>query len=228
MSDACIALGTPVVSGNVSFYNQTGETAINPTPTVGAVGLLEDCEKLVSQYFSEEGDSIIVLGETFAEIGGSEYLSVIHGLERGAPPKVDLVKEAALQRTLIELADKRLVKSMHDISDGGLGVALMECCFKPGTSAPLGFEVSLATKLRPDLFFFSETQSRVIVSCNPAKAKDILETAKENGVPAVNAGKTSSGNVEIMVGGRVLVKTQSSTLKKTWSEALPNMMNSHT
>jgi phosphoribosylformylglycinamidine synthase len=228
MSDACIALGTPVVSGNVSFYNQTGETAINPTPAIGAVGLLEDYEKLVSQYFSEEGDVIILLGETFAEIGGSEYLSVIHGQERGAPPKVDLAKEAALQKTLVELADKRLVKSMHDVSDGGLGVALMECCFKPGTSAPLGFEVSLATKLRPDLFFFSESQSRVVVSCNPAKAKDVLATAKENGVPAMNAGKTSSGDVEIMVGGRVLVKTPSSTLKKTWAESLPNMMNSHT
>lgn len=228
MSDACRALGTPVVSGNVSFYNQTGETAINPTPSVGAVGLLEDHEKLVSQYFSEEGDTIILLGETFAEIGGSEYLSVIHGQERGAPPKVDLAKEAALQKTMIELADKRLVRSMHDISDGGLGVALMECCFKPGTPAPLGFEVSLATKLRPDLFLFSESQSRAVVSCNPAKAKDVLETAKKNGVPAMKAGKTSGGDVEIMVGGRVLVKTPSSALKKTWSEALPNMMNSHT
>ncbi|MBF0292489.1 MAG: phosphoribosylformylglycinamidine synthase subunit PurL [Nitrospinae bacterium] len=226
MSDACIALGTPVVSGNVSFYNQTGETAINPTPSIGAMGLLEDHEKLVSQYFSEEGDVIIVLGETFAEIGGSEYLSVIHGQERGAPPKVDLTKEAALQKTLVELADKRLVKSMHDVSDGGLGVALMECCFKPGTSAPLGFEVSLATKLRPDIFFFSESQSRAVISCNPAKAKDILALAKKNGVPALNAGKTSSGDVEIMVGGRVLVKTSSATLKKAWSEALPKMMNS--
>jgi phosphoribosylformylglycinamidine synthase len=228
MSDACLALGTPVVSGNVSFYNQTGETAINPTPSIGAVGLLEDHEKLVGQYFAEEGDVIILLGETFAEIGGSEYLCVIHGLERGAPPKVDLGKEAALQKTLVELADKRLVRSMHDVSDGGLGVTLMECCFKPGTSAPLGFEVALSTKLRPDIFLFSETQSRVVISCNPAKAKDVLATAKKNGVPAMNAGKTSSGDVEIMVGGRVLVKTTSATFKKTWSEALPKMMNSHT
>ncbi|MBI4666896.1 MAG: phosphoribosylformylglycinamidine synthase subunit PurL [Nitrospinae bacterium] len=224
MSEACLALNTPVVSGNVSFYNQTGDQAVNPTPSVGAVGLLEDASKLVGQYFKNEGDTIIVLGDTFAEIGASEYLAVSHGMEKGAPPVVDLKKEAALQKLMFQLADKRLVSSMHDVSDGGLAVALAEACFKKEQPFRPGMAVSFNTTLRPDFFLFSETQSRVVLSCNPSKAAEVMKLAGSLGVHAFKAGKVTRDDVEIMVNGQLLVKTSATALMKRWSEALPKMM----
>ena len=224
MSEACKALNTPVVSGNVSFYNQTGDQAVNPTPNVVAVGLLEDASKVVSQYFKNEGDTIIILGDTFAEIGATEYLSIVHGMERGAPPAVDLAKEAALQNLLVKLADDRLPSSMHDVSDGGLAVALSECCFKAGSVQELGFDVSLKTDLRPDYLLFSETQSRVVVSCNPANAPKILEAAKSAGVPAIVAGQVTFRRVKVSVNGKELIHTTVGDLMKSWSEALPKLL----
>ncbi|MBI5815805.1 MAG: phosphoribosylformylglycinamidine synthase subunit PurL [Nitrospinae bacterium] len=223
MSEACIALSTPVVSGNVSFYNQTGDQSVNPTPTIGAVGLLEDHTKLVGQYFTQEGDTVIVLGDTLAEIGGSEYLSIVHGVERGAPPIVDLKKEAALQKLMFIMADGRLVHSMHDVSDGGLIVALAECCFKIGSDKQLGFEVSFNTDLRPDLFLFSETQSRAVISSSPADAVKILEAARSQGVPAAVAGQVTFKRMKVTVNGKALVQTTTPDLMKSWSETLPRL-----
>ncbi|VAX22809.1 Phosphoribosylformylglycinamidine synthase, synthetase subunit [hydrothermal vent metagenome] len=224
MSTACLALGAPVVSGNVSLYNQTGDQAIHPTPAVGAVGLLEDYTKLVNRFFKNEGDTIILLGETLPEIGGSEYLSYIHEIERGSPPKVDLEQEAALQKLLIKLADKRLVASMSDISDGGLAVCLAGCCFNKSNSGKIGFNVSLGSKIRPDVLLFSETQSRVIASCTKENVDKLLKAAKDAGVPAEAIGQVSSGEIKITVNQKAVVQTKTISLMEPWANALPNLM----
>ncbi|MCL4246426.1 MAG: phosphoribosylformylglycinamidine synthase II, partial [Candidatus Dadabacteria bacterium] len=131
MAEAAIALDTPIVSGNVSFYNQTEDRAIFPTPTVGMVGLIEDAERRLTQWFENEGDVVALLGETKEEIGGSEYLSQIHGKTAGLPPSVDLEREKNLIATLLKASGEGILTSAHDLSEGGFAVALAECCFNP-------------------------------------------------------------------------------------------------
>ncbi len=225
ISKACLKLDTPVVSGNVSFYNQTGETPIYPTPAIGAVGLLADSSKAVTQFFATEGDIIILLGATFDEIGGSEYLSVIHGQERGGPPGVNLAKELALQKLMIALADERLVNSMHDISDGGVGVALAESAFSSENPGILGFDVSFTTELSPDRFLFSESQARAVASCRPDLAGKIIEMAKKNGTPARMVGEVTFKKVNIRVNSIDLVTTNIDELLQPWKEALGSYMS---
>ena len=128
IADACMAFNVPVVSGNVSFYNESPKGAINPTPTIGMIGILPDIEKRTTQFFKNEGDEILLLGETKEELGGSEYLKVIHGKVLGDAPELDLEKEKAAQRVVYEAIQKGLVNSAHDCSEGGLAVALAECC----------------------------------------------------------------------------------------------------
>src|SRR5213082_1633102 len=126
---ACRALGVPITGGNVSLYNETDGKAIYPTPTIGVVGLLEHADRVVSRRFRESGDAIMLLGEGHGELGGSEYLKVVHDLVRGVPPALDLDTERALQLLLVALADERLMRSAHDCSDGGLAAAIAECAF---------------------------------------------------------------------------------------------------
>jgi len=128
ISEACQILETPVISGNVSFYNETSGTPIYPTPTIGMVGLIDKVDNFISQYFKNIGDKIILLGETFEELGGSEYLAVIHKMVKGRCPEIDLEKEKTLINTILELNKSNLLNSAHDISEGGLAVALAECC----------------------------------------------------------------------------------------------------
>jgi len=224
MAEACAALGTPVVSGNVSFYNQTEDQPVFPTPTVGAVGLLDDHTKMVSQYFKNEGDAIVLVGETFPELGGSEYLSHIHGIERGKPPTVRLDMEAALQKLLAALADRRLVSSMHDVSGGGLLVCLAECCFNPAAAEPLGFEAAFNTGLRLDVALFSESQSRAVISCAADRLQAVLETAAGFGLPAEPIGKVTGGKISVAANGREVVRTAAQPLMNAWAGALPALM----
>ncbi len=128
LSEACEALRTPVISGNVSFYNESANEAIYPTPTIGMVGVLADVSKAVTAWFRQAGDLVYLLGRPDCHLGGSEYLKTIHGKVAGAPPPVDLTSELKLIETLLLLADKRILNSAHDLSDGGLAVALAESC----------------------------------------------------------------------------------------------------
>ena len=137
---ACRALDVPITGGNVSLYNETDGKAIYPTPTIGVVGLLEHADRVVSRRFQESGDAIMLLGDGRGELGGSEYLKVMHDLVRGMPPALDLDAERALQALLVTLADERLMRSAHDCSDGGLAVTIAECAFE---SIGIGAEVSL-------------------------------------------------------------------------------------
>ncbi|MFO7660501.1 MAG: phosphoribosylformylglycinamidine synthase subunit PurL [Candidatus Cloacimonadaceae bacterium] len=163
MSDACRAFGTPVTGGNVSFYNENPIGAIYPTPVIGMLGLIDDCSKTVNQFFKNTGDLIYLIGSHSNEIGGSEYLKIIHKQISGLPPYVDLSKEVRLIEIILALIDKGLVNSAHDCSEGGLAVCLAECCFVPNGSL-LGLKVNVDNTGRRDVLYFGESHGRVVVS----------------------------------------------------------------
>src|SRR6185436_13672535 len=181
MGAACRALDVPITGGNVSLYNETDGNAVYPTPTIGVVGLLEHADRVVSRRFQESGDAIILLGEGRGEFGGSEYLKVVHDLVRGTPPELDLKAERALQDLLVALADERLMRSAHDCSEGGLAVALAECCFDTigvGAEVSIGaIDVARDPRLNTAAALFGESASRVLISAVPADVTRVLEQA---------------------------------------------------
>ncbi len=182
MAEAVNALGTPVVSGNVSLYNETEGTAIFPTPTIAMVGLIKDVNKTVNQWFKDDGDVIILLGDTLNEIGGSEYLKVVHNKIDGLAPKIDLIKEKALIDTLIECANESIIKSAHDISEGGLAATISECCFNPNElkGALINSEPLKENGYRNDVLLFSESQSRAIVTTDKENIQKLKDIAAKN------------------------------------------------
>lgn len=179
ISEACRTLETPVTGGNVSFYNETKGEAIYPTPVVGMVGLLEDISRVMTMGFKDEDDIIILLGENKDELGGTAYLSVIHGLEAGKPPSIDLEAERLIQRTTLALIKEGLVKSAHDCAEGGLSIALAECCIAGG----LGADVVLSEEMKASSLLFGESQSRIIVTAHKEKMEKVLSRLSINKVP---------------------------------------------
>ncbi len=217
MSEACLALNAPVIGGNVSFYNERSGDAIYPTPTVGMVGLITDVDHITTQHFKGEGDVIILLGETFGELGGSEYQKLVTGSISGRPPQLDLQKEAAVQQLVLKAIRQGLVQSAHDLSEGGLGVALAESCF----GQEIGATVELATELRTDVALFSESQSRVLLSVKAADADAVLAMANELGVPAQEIGTTGGERLVVKVNGGEAISAPLSDLKAAWKDAIP-------
>jgi phosphoribosylformylglycinamidine synthase len=187
MADACRALGTPVTGGNVSFYNETLGTPIFPTPIVGMVGLLEDVLQATTQGFKAEGDVVFLLGESFEELGGSEYLKVAHNAEVGRPPRLDLRRERAVQQTCLEAIRDSIVSSAHDCADGGLAVALAECCMST-PEAWLGADVTLPGDMRPDALLFGESASRIVVSVRPEQTEPLRALTRHHGVSCTELG----------------------------------------
>ncbi len=224
MSEACRALQTPVTGGNVSFYNESPTAAIFPTPTVGAVGLIENIGNRVPSFFQHEDDLIFQLGETFDEIGGSHYLMIEHKLEKGLPPRLDLNRETALHKTILELAGQGILSSCHDLSEGGLAVTLAESCMGSGMGAVvdhLDLQKNYAG-LRKDSVYFGESQSRVIVSVKPEHKEAVLKAALKNGVPAAQIGKT--GGKQLVIEERISLGV--ADLKKIYDAAIPERMKS--
>ncbi len=223
MGDACKAFGTPVTGGNVSFYNESPDGAIYPTPTIGMIGLIEDITKVVSNDFKHEGDAILLLtasdpSDLTDGLGGSEYLYQRTGEVIGKPPVCDLGKQAALVQSLIELADKRLLNSAHDVSEGGLTVALAECCFAQGTEHPMGAKVQMQNvHLRRDTVLFGERQGFVILSADPKNVKDILAISKKHGLEAKQVGTV--GTDRLMIDD--LIDESVEELYSIYSTALP-------
>jgi phosphoribosylformylglycinamidine (FGAM) synthase-like enzyme len=207
MADACRALEIPVISGNVSLYNQSPKRAIDPTPIVGVVGLIEPAAKgelrTASSWFKKAGDWIYVAGESKDELGGSEYLSRLFSSKAGVPPQIDLKSEKKLQRFAVEAVHQGLVASAHDCSDGGMAVALAESCMGGQASQPqlgsLGAEVGLEAKIRPDALLFGETQSRALYSCDPAKAKALEALARKHGLPFKKIGTVGGKSLKCQV-----------------------------
>jgi phosphoribosylformylglycinamidine synthase subunit PurL len=220
ISDACRALEIPVVSGNVSFYNETDGRAIPPTPTVGMVGLLEDVEKRVRMPFRREGDVLALLGETRDELGGSEYLRVIRGRDEGPCPEADLAVEKRLIDLLATLAEEGRLASAHDVSDGGLAVALAECAMTSG----LGVEVALPSGVRPSAALFGETTARALVSFGPEEERAIRESAARHGAPFRILGRVGGDGLRISIEDRILIDENVASLNEIWASAFARAM----
>ena len=186
MADACRALGTPVTGGNVSFYNESGGSAIWPTPIVGMLGLIEDYRLLVRPGFPGPGFLVYLLGETFPELGGSEFAQVVLRSVSGHPPALDLAREASLQQMLVEGARGDLLASAHDCSEGGMAAALAESALAGDT----GFAVSLPGDEPWYVTLFSESASRAVVSVAPEKAKAVEALASAHHLPFSRLGET--------------------------------------
>ena len=215
LAEACRAFNAPVTGGNCSLYNQSPNGPIDPTPTVALVGLIEKREHITTQWFQDEGDIIILLGDIVDQndallgLGGSAWLQCLHGLKTGLPPRCDLEKERALHHALRGFIACGLVKSAHDCSEGGLAVALAESCISRQiaheTPRLMGAQIDLSSAasatIRLDALLFGETQSRVILSVAPLDAVKVVERAKILGVGAVKLGITGGGDLVIKRGG---------------------------
>ncbi|MCP9447257.1 MAG: phosphoribosylformylglycinamidine synthase subunit PurL [Nitrospira sp.] len=229
LADACEFLKIPVVSGNVSFYNETNGLSIYPTPMVGMVGLIDRVERAMTQWFKEEGDDIILLGATRDDLGGSEYLKIMHSREQGSPPFLNMEAEKALHDCVLTLVRGGLVQSAHDCSDGGLAVALAESCLSaPGRQ--LGAAVQLTRgRLRKDAVLFGESQSRVVLSAKPAHREAVLERAKSFAVPAAVIGTVGGDRLVVSLGDERsaanVIDAPLSTLHDRWARSLERVLN---
>jgi phosphoribosylformylglycinamidine synthase len=192
--DACVALGTPVVSGNVSFYNETDGQSIPPTPVIAMVGLLEDVDLHVTPWWKTDGDVVVLLGQTRDELGGSEYLAVVHGSGNGMPPWIDLETEKRLHQVMLAAVRDRLLCSAHDVAEGGLAVALAECSFG---GPQLGCRVTIESGMRTDCWLFGESQSRILVSVRRKHLQQLRDLAGEHGVPFGVLGEVRGRRVVI-------------------------------
>ncbi len=225
MGDACRALDTPVTGGNVSLYNENPQGAVYPTPTIGMVGVLDDAAHATAMRFARAGDSIILLGDNSDEIGGSEYLAWIHGVVAGAPPAINLAGEKQLIAALLESIRAGHVASAHDTSEGGLAVALAECCVADRHRA-MGADVDISTwqSLSTRGLLFGETQGRVIVSS--AKADAVLAIAKRHGVPAQIIGTVTAAAQGLHINtGPSALSISAERMITAYHEALPRAMS---
>ena len=222
MGAACRALDIPITGGNVSLYNETDGSGVLPTPVIGVVGLIEDATRVVGRAFRSEGDVVVLLGETRNELGGSEFLHVVHDQIRGVPPQLDLAREAALQQVLVEGAASGAIRSAHDCVEGGVAITLAECCF----DTPLGVEVDLAgvsgapAVYRETAALFSESASRVVVSVAPAQLAALLALASAKGLPAKQIGRVGGNRIQISVDGKQVVNELVSEAERIWATAI--------
>jgi phosphoribosylformylglycinamidine synthase len=196
LADACKRLDTPVVGGNVSFYNESFGEAIYPTPVIGMLGLIGDLDFRVGSGFTAEDETIALLGRTFDELGGSEYLKVFHDKVAGKPPTLDWEAEKGLIDCLVQAAEAGLLSSAHDLSEGGLGVALAESCLLGGIGADV-YLGELAVDLPMHALLFSESQSRALVSLPRKKVVEFEELAKRNGVHFAAIGRTGGDTLKV-------------------------------
>jgi len=231
ISEACRALDVPVVSGNVSFYNETEGKAIYPTPTVAMVGLLEDASLRVGAAFPAPALDILLLGDAAEPpIAASEYLFRVHRLEAGSPPPLDLVAEKRLGELLRALAARRQLAAAHDISDGGLAVALAESCLLaadlPGHDKPVGATIVLPAVRRADAALFGEAAGRVIVAVTNGAAGAVQAAAAAAGVPCTRLGATDhSGRLRIEGRrGEAILDLAMDQIQRAWSGALPRLL----
>ncbi len=212
LSNACRAFGVTVISGNVSFYNESFGSPIYPTPTVGLVGVLDDVSKHCTLAFKAEGDVIVLLGETENEVGGSEYLKLAHGVVSGRPPAIDLDLEMAVQATVLAAIDEGILHSAHDCSEGGLAVTLAECCM----AGDIGADVHVDDDLPKYAALFSETQSRIVVTTAPADAERLVELALANEIPYAVLGTVGGDRLSI----EDTVGVTLEQLREAWEPAL--------
>ena len=226
MAEACNALGTPVVSGNVSFYNETEGRGILPTPVIGMVGLIEDVRRVVQSGFAAAGDLIAVLGTTQDDLSISEYAGVILGrtteemITHGRVPVLDIKRERAVQQACLRAAEAGLLHSAHDCADGGLAVALAESCFSSLNRQAVGADVQLTGTLKPELLLFSESPSRIIVSFSEAALGAMEEIAAQAGCPLTLLGRTGADRLRIKVDDREVIDLLIAEMETAWRTLL--------
>jgi phosphoribosylformylglycinamidine synthase len=213
MGEACRVFGTPVTGGNCSLYNQSPAGPIDPTPTVAMVGLIEKASDITTQWFKNEGDVILLLGEVldprdpWRGLGGSAYLQVMHQLKTGQPPRCDLQREKSLHDALRGWIQSGAVRSAHDCSEGGLAVALAECCISQNiardTPRLIGARIDLSEipAARLDALLFGEAQGRIVLSVSPHQASRVLGQAKLLEIPAQRIGMVGSSELVIKTAG---------------------------
>ncbi|HET7231720.1 MAG TPA: phosphoribosylformylglycinamidine synthase subunit PurL [Longimicrobium sp.] len=224
IGEACEAFETPVTGGNVSLYNENPRGAIYPTPTIGMVGIVEDLAHVTVAGFQGEGDAIVLAGRNTGELGGSEYLKVIHDRVAGDAPALDLAAESRLQRGILAAIHAGLVRSAHDPAEGGLAVALVESAFAGG-SEPFGIEVRLDDDLPANALLFGEAQGRVVLSCDAAKVDELTRCLEIHGVPAKRIGTVGGRNSAIRIetkGGAI--HAPAFGLQQIYERAIPRRM----
>jgi phosphoribosylformylglycinamidine synthase len=216
MGEACAALGAPITGGNVSLYNETDGKAIFPTPVVAVVGLLEDAGRALRRSFAAEGDIVYLLGRTGPDLGGSELLKVVHGKIAGRPPRLDLGAERALHEMMAAAATEGLLRSAHDLSDGGLAAALAECSFGgfAGEEPGLGGRFDLPEELPPHLTHFAESPTRMIVTTRDEAR--LRELAGHHGVPWARLGAVGGDRLVLSAQGRRLVDLAVREMHQAW------------
>jgi phosphoribosylformylglycinamidine synthase len=229
MKDACEAFETPVVSGNVSFYNETEGKKIVPTPVIGMVGLIEDTRKIVTQGFKDEGDIVAFLGITKDDISVSEYAQSVLGrstddlIANGRVPQLDIALEKRVHEALLKLADAQLLKSAHDCSDGGLAVAIAECCFSSLGRDAIGAAIEIDSKdLSKETLLFSESPSRIVISFAPDRLEKVK--AEVGDCPLAVIGKTGGTDLEIAIDGNSEIAIPVSELESSWKYALEDRL----
>lgn len=204
ISEACKALDTPVTGGNVSFYNDSPNRSVYPTPVIGMLGLIDSLEHITTAGFKDKGDLIILLGSSKGHVGGSEYLKVYHGLIAGDSPNINLTEEKNLQMACIEMIKNGIIKSAHDISDGGLAISLAECCIM-GTERTnaIGAHIKAKTFQRPDSYLFGEDQSRIIITADSGSLSKVRSITEKYSVPMEVIGEV--GGSDLIIGSFISV-----------------------
>ena len=217
LKDACLELGIPVTGGNVSLYNQTGETAILPTPVVAVLGVIEDVTRRTPTGFAAAGEQVLLLGETREELSGSEWAHVVHGHLGGLPPRLDLAAEQALASLLQDASRDGVLTSAHDLSDGGLAQALAESTFGRG----IGVSVSLAGVADdPFVALFSESTARVLVTVTDEQADALAALAERHGVPLASLGRTGGDTISV----EGVFDVPVAEVKAAWQATLPAVL----
>ena len=230
MSEACRAFDTPVISGNVSFYNETEGRGVLPTPVIGMLGVIEDVRRIIQPGFKNMGDIIALLGATRDDLSVSEYAAAIQGatteemVKRGSVPALDMDAELSVQKACLSAAEAGLLRSAHDCSDGGLAVALCESCFSSLNRQAVGADVDLASTLSTAARLFSETPSRILISFEDAALGQMEEITAREGCPFTILGRTGGETLRICTDGDEVVSLQLAEIETAWRTALENRL----
>ena len=224
MGEACRQLNTPVTGGNVSFYNENPDGAIYPTPVIGMIGIMDDVHLHTTTWFKSPGDWIVLLGRNKGEVGGSEYIKMVHDLIAGDAPTLDLKFEKRLQQFLLQAIHNGWIKSAHDTAEGGLAVALAECCFLDHEHW-VGAEIKLGENMRSDFLLFAEDQSRIVVSVAAEDLTHLQQLAKKQEIPLLVLGKvTNNARLRIHHRDKLVIDLPIVQMADVYFSAIQNAM----
>lgn len=226
MAEACLAFDTPVISGNVSFYNETEGRGILPTPVIGMVGIIEDVRRIIQPGFKTDGDLVALLGETHDDLSISEYAATVQGrttgemLQTGRLPSIDLKLEQAVQAACLQASEENLLRSAHDCSDGGISIALAESCFSTLNRPSIGASVDLSSALPASAQLFSETPSRIIISFKESARARVEEIASKHNCPLQLIGRVGGAQLRITVAHQPAIAHNVNELETHWRTSL--------